>query len=261
MLRFHNGPTSHGECQGCDVGGVPVRIIWQCGHAVCTSCGIHSYCPVPGCSGTGLGFEHVLATEFDVRAPKASIYGQKIEELIQLIRNIEMNKERVLLFIQDQNVIKKVELAFKRYNITFRRLIITGSAKVLTDFKKSTDTVLILNIGISSAAGANSTCANHVIFLAPYLTRGSAAKAKYQSAMEQAIGRARRYGQKKEVHVYHFLYQHTFDVDLFEEMRVCTLVPETNGFGEETRDGWSDDTYKTHYSSHLSHLVLGRNEL
>lgn len=34
--------------------------------------------------------------------------------------------------------------------------------------------------------------------------------------MTQAIGRARRYGQTKPVHVYHFLSLKTIDVDVFQ---------------------------------------------
>lgn len=59
--------------------------------------------------------------------------------------------------------------------------------------------------------------ANHVIFVAPYLTKGPSAQHTYQAAMMQAIGRSRRFGQTKRVHVYHFLAAKTIDVDIFEK--------------------------------------------
>lgn len=46
----------------------------------------------------------------------------------------------------------------------------------------------------------------------------------YDSAMTQAIGRARRYGQTRHVHVYHFLASGTIDVNIFQERRDKVLV-------------------------------------
>lgn len=53
--------------------------------------------------------------------------------------------------------------------------------------------------------------------------------------MTQAIGRARRSGQKRDVHVYHLLVKNTYEVNIFqraqssklvERQGVPTLVPE-----------------------------------
>lgn len=46
----------------------------------------------------------------------------------------------------------------------------------------------------------------------------------YDSSMCQAIGRARRYGQSKHVHIYHFLAKKTMDVSVFQERRSRVLV-------------------------------------
>jgi len=37
--------------------------------------------------------------------------------------------------------------------------------------------------------------------------------------MAQAIGRSRRYGQQKHVHIYHFLTLRTIEVNIFEQRR------------------------------------------
>lgn len=50
----------------------------------------------------------------------------------------------------------------------------------------------------------------------------------YDSSMAQAIGRCRRYGQTRHVHVYHLLAKLTIDVNIFQERRECALV-EKNG--------------------------------
>jgi hypothetical protein len=60
---------------------------------------------------------------------------------------------------------------------------------------------------------SNLTNANHVIFLAPYMTDR---QYTYDAAMTQAIGRARRFGQKKHVHIYQFVTLKTIDIDILE---------------------------------------------
>ena len=73
----------------------------------------------------------------------------------------------------------------------------------------------------------NLTNANHVIFLSPLLVP---TQYQYDSAITQAIGRARRYGQKKIVHIYRFLSLKTIDVDIIEERTGKMLVKENGGF-------------------------------
>lgn len=48
--------------------------------------------------------------------------------------------------------------------------------------------------------------------------------------MSQAIGRARRYGQSKHVHIYHLLAKKTVDVNIYQERRGKVLV-ERDGEG------------------------------
>ena len=48
--------------------------------------------------------------------------------------------------------------------------------------------------------------------------------------MTQAIGRARRYGQQKTVHIYQFLSLNTIDVDIIEERTGKRLVNENGGY-------------------------------
>lgn len=67
----------------------------------------------------------------------------------------------------------------------------------------------------------NLQCANHVIFLSPLLGQ---TQYDYDSSMAQAIGRCRRYGQTRHVHVYHLLAKLTIDVNIFQERRDKVLV-------------------------------------
>jgi SNF2 family DNA or RNA helicase len=63
--------------------------------------------------------------------------------------------------------------------------------------------------------------ANHVIFLSSLVID---TQYKYESICEQAIGRVRRRGQKKDVHVYYFLAARTMDVNILEDREGKTLV-------------------------------------
>ena len=65
-----------------------------------------------------------------------------------------------------------------------------------------------------SASGANLTNANHAIFLSPLLTES---KETYIANETQAIGRVRRYGQTKTVHIYRFFSMNTIDVEIYEQ--------------------------------------------
>ena len=42
--------------------------------------------------------------------------------------------------------------------------------------------------------------------------------------MTQAIGRARRFGQEREVHVYHLLVKNAYDVNIFQKAQTSKLV-------------------------------------
>ena len=42
--------------------------------------------------------------------------------------------------------------------------------------------------------------------------------------MIQAIGRARRFGQKRKVHAYHLLVKNTYEVNIFQKAQSSKLV-------------------------------------
>jgi hypothetical protein len=67
------------------------------------------------------------------------------------------------------------------------------------------------------------------MFVAPYLTRGVHAQQKWEAAMAQAAGRARRFGQTKRVHIYQFLASMTIDVDIIEK-RSGKVLKRVEGF-------------------------------
>jgi len=118
---------------------------------------------------------------------------------------------------------KKVGEALNANKIPF--LEIKGSASVksknLEKFQsESSERVLLLNVMDESASGANLTSANHALFLSPLLAQSQEI---YDACETQAIGRLRRFGQTKLVHIWRFLTTDTIDVEIFEQRTKCKI--------------------------------------
>ncbi|KFY42226.1 hypothetical protein V495_04619 [Pseudogymnoascus sp. VKM F-4514 (FW-929)] len=243
-LRFGNEAGAGCTCSKCEKTGLSpeeISILSQCGHTACDSCRANhekmfynnlaakEECLVAGCSAINKQWQVIKAPELGVEddsTRKGRHYGKKIEDIISLVKNIP-DTEQVLLFVQFTDLLDKIVGAFKDKRITYLSLDKGDPAKTLTKFQTETgkekSKVLILNIGDASAAGSNLTNANHIIFVSPYLTDR---EQTYKAAITQAVGRARRYGQTKAVHTYHFLSLKTIDVDTFESRNHVILDHE-----------------------------------
>ena len=136
-------------------------------------------------------------------------------------------EERVLVFVQFPDLMKKVTEAFNEHKIPF--LEIKGSAhaksKNLEQFQNdSEERVLLLNVMDESASGANLTSANHAIFLSPLL---APSQEIYTACETQAVGRLVRYGQTKHVMVWKFLTTDTIDEEIYQQRERALLARAT----------------------------------
>lgn len=123
--------------------------------------------------------------------------------------------ERVLVFVQFPDLMKKVTEAFSDNGIAYLEIKGTASqkSKNLEAFQNnSKERVLLLNVMDESASGANLTSANHAIFLSPLL---APSKEIYDACETQAIGRLVRYGQTKLVHIWRFKTNDTIDEEIY----------------------------------------------
>lgn len=119
--------------------------------------------------------------------------------------------------MQFPDLMKKVAEALSANKIKFLEIKGTASqkSKNLEKFQNdSEERVLLLNVTDESASGANLTGANHCIFLSPLLTT---TQEIYDACETQAIGRLRRFGQTKLVHIWRFLSTNTMDVEIYEQ--------------------------------------------
>lgn len=229
----------------CDSKTCATKIKWKqeqdiavsalCGHRVCQKCHEsareqhRTQCAAVGCNASQQD-HHLLWSNTLTQAGQTSSNGAKIEAAVQLLSDIQRKGEKAILFVQYDNQLAQVASALSDCEISStivddpRR----AGAKIVSfcNQNKSSpnnSTVLVLNASDETAAGSNIQAANHVIFLSPLL-RDS--QYSYDSTMAQAIGRVRRHGQKREIHVYRICALHTIDVDILEhrEHRSSAMV-------------------------------------
>ncbi|WEW57992.1 hypothetical protein PRK78_003459 [Emydomyces testavorans] len=222
-----------------------VYLLGECGHTICGEClelrRRKGDCKCDGCTATLEGYRVINGSDFAEDESRrlddswTDFGGSKISELVKLIQDTSRIPEddQVLLFIQFTELVVAVSAALEIADIPY--LTITSndrsSGKALADFQNGGEEVkskvLILTLGDVTASGLNLQNANHIIFFHPLI---ALSQYNYDSGMSQAIGRSRRYGQQKHVHIYHFLVLKTVEVNIFERRRRECVVKRDKEF-------------------------------
>jgi hypothetical protein len=210
-------------------------LLSACGHILCPRClrGVvdGDDCPLPGCDLSMKEIQKFNGHEL-CHGSRSGIttYGHKVDDIVSLVKRARAVGDKVLIFAQFPSFSRALKIALEAevvgYDKNLQPIVLkvtdltvkADKSSKLTKFQNSDSDVdvLLLDPSDSSASGANLTCTNHVIFAHPLHTQGLGAQAKYTDTITQAIGRARRYGQLKIVHVHYFLSVKTIDIDLFE---------------------------------------------
>ncbi|KAI1389965.1 uncharacterized protein F4822DRAFT_219409 [Hypoxylon trugodes] len=213
-----------GVCAGCKQSKPreELHFVCDCGHLLCAkhldekTCGETnheepSFCPAE--------LEHNTVPLAKIKTAQRSLGGNyrqpasfpttSISSKSQMIANVikgTPEQEGVVLFAQYDNHIEELKHTLTANNIKF-----TTSANPL----EFTDTkVRLLKLNSDESAGSNlQRIANHVVFSCPLSER---LQQDWDAVMRQARGRCVRYGQKKTVHVYHFVTANTVEVDVLE---------------------------------------------
>eukprot|EP00930_Biecheleria_cincta_P090941 TRINITY_DN8043_c0_g1_i4.p1 TRINITY_DN8043_c0_g1~~TRINITY_DN8043_c0_g1_i4.p1 ORF type:complete len:399 (-),score=60.07 TRINITY_DN8043_c0_g1_i4:127-1323(-) len=145
-------------------------------------------------------------------------YGTKLAVMMAKLRTLRQEdpSAKVILFVQFDDLKSKVAEALTEFGISVAQLhgTVDQRAKTIRDWQNNASSstfVLLLSLA-QSASGTNLTAASHVIFLHPML----AASPEQAAAHElQAIGRARRYGQRRSVvHVWRFVTADTLEEEM-----------------------------------------------
>ncbi|TFK64107.1 hypothetical protein BDN72DRAFT_963450 [Pluteus cervinus] len=220
------------SCPSCGRENLPiveVAVLSSCGHMGCLECVKTCaekeecvYAASNACKSAARVLNVVKAETLGVddeeRDGRGKHFGMKLEKVVQLIKKLPKS-ERMLVFVQFPDLMKKVTEAFTYHKIKFLEIRGTASqkSKNLEKFQQeSEERVLLLNVMDESASGANLTSANHAIFLSPLL---APSKEIYKACETQAVGRLVRYGQTKHVFVYRFLTLNTIDEEIYQQRR------------------------------------------
>ncbi|KAF8216612.1 hypothetical protein K438DRAFT_1658017 [Mycena galopus ATCC 62051] len=221
-------------CVACGRQSIPideVSVLSSCGHMGCSEC-VRNCADKEECvhreSGNCISAARALnivkadtlGVDDEARDGRGKHYGKKLEQVMELINKTVPKDERVLIFVQFPDLMKKVAEALKDNGVKF--LEIKGSAsaksKALESFQQdSKERVLLLNLMDESASGANLTSANHAIFLSPLL---APSQEIYEACMTQAVGRLVRYGQVKHVNIWRFVTKDTIDEEVYAAREV-----------------------------------------
>lgn len=153
-------------------------------------------------------------TEFEwinERTGDAGYGAAKVTKIIQTVQSTPVD-EKVMVFANFTSTIDLLAEVCGSKNIKFLKL--DGGVKprhrmdLVNSFRTQDYKVLFLTYPVG-AEGLNVTCANHVILSEPWWNAATT---------DQAVARAWRRGQKKSVHVYQVLTEHTIEPSI---MAIC----------------------------------------
>ncbi|KAI2620365.1 hypothetical protein GGS26DRAFT_601735 [Hypomontagnella submonticulosa] len=216
-------------CDGCGQlkSRAELHLVYECGHLMCAKhlgsglCGDHGphgprYCKSDLENAT-LPLEKINTPQRNLPAPYPQTpfeyrgASEKTKMIINVIRGIPAD-EKILIFAQFTDQINEIRGALESAKIEC-----TTSAEI----EAVPARVRILRLNDETSAGSNFQYANHVLFASPLL---ATLQEEYDAFMRQSQGRCVRYGQDKEVHVYHFVTANTIEVDILELRRQSHIL-------------------------------------
>ena len=206
-----------GNIKGHDLG------VTKCGHIFCYNCVkpfIEKQLKCPICQKSVKSDEIYMITQPKLEEKndkefqdKQSLIGKVGTKLANLIFFLKKNDKHSIIFSQWDDLLKKVGEVLNDYGIknVFCKGNIWQRDKAIREFNSNDDIKVIMLSSESSASGTNLTKAEMVILLDPIY--GSY---EYRRNMEwQAIGRAYRMGQTKQVIVIRFIVKNTIEEDIY----------------------------------------------
>ncbi|UJO22037.1 uncharacterized protein CLAFUR5_09289 [Fulvia fulva] len=237
---YKSGPKGGTCCDATQCNGMhstSIAVSPVCGHVICKQCerdfegSASTNCPASGC---GADMSNVVllrpSTPVDETTRPKNL-SAKLEAILSVLAQVQESKEQAILFVQYESELQLMAAALQDGNIS--AVVVSNSSSASSqaaDFrdKASTSaqkTVIVLNASADTAAGLNLQNANHILFLSPLIRE---TQYEYDATMAQAVGRARRFGQTKHIHVYRFAALNTIDIDVLEhrEKRVDALVEQ-----------------------------------
>jgi hypothetical protein len=155
----------------------------------------------------------------EVAAPHFAKYGSKIEKLVKHVLQLQDADPgcKCICFVQWEDLKRKISSALTEFGV--EHLSLHGSVwnrrAALMRFQYEADSPRMLLLSLEeSASGTNLTAANHVLIVHPM----EAATRDEAVAFEmQAVGRVRRPGQQRKIHIWRFVTVDTVEQEITEE--------------------------------------------
>jgi len=203
-----------------------------CAHIFCAACieqSLATKAQCPQCRAPVFGLSQLSSLETGSSSSSASVcpdqaragpsqelsqgsVGSKISYLVAKLEAIQQAGQKAVVFAQWQDLIHKIHAVLTKFGVP--AAILCGGAfdraSVLQRFESPSLPVLLLSLE-DSASGTNMTHASHVLLVHPMVANS----AEEQRAFEaQAIGRVRRWGQRRRVQVWRFVMADTIEEEL-----------------------------------------------
>ncbi len=146
------------------------------------------------------------------------MYGAKSAAVIEFIQSQMNGSSRFILFSEWDKELKYLSTVLHRQNINnkWARGNVAVRNKAVRDFNSGACKVLMLSFNYM-ASGLDLSKADHVLFLGP-LSKGQ----NVATIEQQAIGRALRAGQTKQVQLIRFITKDTIEQDYDQMRSTCT---------------------------------------
>ena len=257
--RLHERGTTAKTCdfRNCASRFTDLAVSCVCGHIVCDTCLDNNEksvvdCGAASCNSTIQDIQLLWSSKISSCPLDAEeVPGRKIDVVVDLLKDISNRKEQAILFMRQTAQMKSMQAVLDAQGVHCVAIKNSRDVKDIATFQQDKDkkiTVIILNADDESAAGTNLPEANHVIFMSPLL---ETEQHIYDAQMAQAIGRARRPGQKRLIRIYRMVALNTIDVDILEhrerskQIRVekpVNVWDDEDGVEGDTDISTADDT-------------------
>jgi SNF2 family DNA or RNA helicase len=209
-------------CPICLDDDVESKSITTCGHSFCTVCletALQTKANCPSCrvplsandSYVIIPESIVLVEEDSLQKIVKEVKSTKIGNIIHFL-NETNSSDKIILFSQWDTLLQKINEYLVEYGILTAccQGTVFQRKRAIDAFRNDPNTKVLLLSSRSTASGLDLTCANKVVFVEPVY--GSLQFKK--DTENQAIGRADRIGQEREIEIVRFLIRDTIEENI-----------------------------------------------
>ena len=231
---LHN--VSNPQCNKChrSLSNDSIHIASTCGHYFCKGCA-SSFSKAPHSCLVCRFHGHIqVLSRYDAvedHPSSSSFSGTKMNQILADLKALMQDKEaknRIILFSEFRGLANLIHQSLLDNGIQSLRIQGMESHRENTKAKWSEESPILILTAEDGAAGLNLPAANHVFLVHPFINK---------AIEEQAIARAHRPGQQREVKVWRYVTKNTLEEKLWNSRRhnepVNEIVKEEDDDDEE----------------------------